>query len=348
MKAVSIRVSKINTLSRKIAAYKPGLFILCLFFVIGCGYTQRSALSGSERVAIDKLVPQAIRIIQDGLSDSDAQIRVKAIEVVAATENSNLMPKLERLLTDSAIPVRFGAAVAIGDMRYVLARHSIKKLLSDPDESTRIAAAYALARFGASEYLNLIRQALKSKDQTAAANAVFLAGRSSDKDSLGILIELMKDVKTDDKVKFIAAESRAALGDETIFPKLWAILLSTYTDDRVLGIRAMGLLGTEQARNALVTMLSDDVLEVRLAAAEQLGTLGYTTGVPEVLDVFTKDMTSGLDKQSRQRIYISTAMAIGQIDADSLLKFLPGLLHDSSQSVRIAAAKAVIQCSKRN
>mgnify|MGYP001110137148 CR=1 FL=1 len=52
---------------------------------------------------------------------------------------------------------------------------------------------------------------------------------------------------------------------------LWTRLISAYADDRVMGIRAMGALGTPEAKNALTTMLDDPVPEVRLAAAEQVG-----------------------------------------------------------------------------
>jgi HEAT repeat protein len=125
------------------------------------------------------------------------------------------------------------------------------------------------------------------------------------------------------------------------------MLISAYADDRVVGIRAMGALGTEQAKNALITMLDDGVLEVRLAAAEQLGKLQDPIGEPEVLQVFTKNLTAGLDKESLERVNVLTALAIGQIGTKPLTKYLPQLLKDESGFVRIAAAKAVFQYAMR-
>jgi HEAT repeat protein len=115
-----------------------------------------------------------------------------------------------------------------------------------------------------------------------------------------------------------------------------------------MGVRAMGALGTEEAKNALITKLDDDVLDVRLVAAEQLGMLGETTGEAEVLKVFTKNLTSGLDKKELERVNTLTALAIGQIGTANLTKFLPQLLKNESKFVRIAAAKAVFQCTAKN
>ena len=133
------------------------------------------------------------------------------------------------------------------------------------------------------------------------------------------------------------------LHDERIYPKLWTQLISAYADDRILGIRAMGELGTEQAKNAILTMLDDTVPEVRLAAAEQLGKLGEPVGQAKVAEVFEKDLLAGMDMESRQRVKVLSALAIGEIDSESLARHLPPLLKDSSKPVRLAAAKAVLR-----
>ena len=93
----------------------------------------------------------------------------------------------------------------------------------------------------------------------------------------------MQRKDSNDKVRFQAIESIAMLGDERILPKIWAIVYSGYADDRIIGIRAMGALGTAKAKDVLITKLDDEVLEVRLAAAEQLGKLKDPIGEPEVV-----------------------------------------------------------------
>jgi HEAT repeat protein len=319
----------------------------CAVFILGCNkFSQETYLPRGG--SIDKLVPEAEQIIQEGLSDGDPLIRTNTIEVIAATKQIKLMPKVQRLLEDDFVPVRFAAALAVGDLKYSFAESSVRQLLKDRDENVKIAADYALCKLGVSSGFELVRKAAASSDQTVRANAVLLLGKSGDKNSLKVLYWALRNKDSDDKVRLQAAEAIARLGDERIYPKLWAMLISIYADDRVMGVSAMGLLGTEGAKNALITKLDDDILEVRLAAAEQLGMLGETIGEAEVLKVFTKNLTAGLDKEELKRVNTLTALAIGRIGTANLIKFLPQLLENESKLVRIAAAKAVIQCTMKN
>ncbi|MFA5251581.1 MAG: HEAT repeat domain-containing protein [Phycisphaerae bacterium] len=294
-----------------------------------------------------KLLPEANKIIQEGLSDSNPVIRANTIEVIVETKQTKLMPRVQRLLEDDFVPVRFAAALAVGDLKYSFAENSVKRLLKDKDENIRIAADYATSKLGTGSGFELVRKAVASSDQTVRANAALLLGRSGDKNSLKWLWWTLQSKDSDYKARFNAAEAIARLGDERIDEKLLAMLISTYADDRVMGIKAMGALGTEKAKDFLITKLDDDVLEVRLVAAEQLGMLGETTGEAEVLKVFTKNLTAGMDKEELERVNMLTALAIGQIGTASVTKFLPQLIKNESKLVRIAAAKAVIQCTIR-
>jgi len=323
------------------------LFSVYFFLFCGCEdslqttYTPLGVTSGDLR-------SEAIQIIRDGLDDENPLIRANAIEVVAATRQIRLMPKVQRLLGDQSVPVAFAAALAIGDVEYSLAKNEVAELIQDENENIRIAGVYAMRRVGYPVSFELLQKAIASDDQTIRANAALLLGKSGDESALKFLYWALQHEDSDDKVRFQAAEGIAMLGDERIYPKLWAMLISAYADDRVVGVKAMGALGTVKAKNALFTMLDDDILEVRLAAAEQLGRLGDTTGEPEVLDVFAKNLTAGLDKQSHERVNVLTALAIGQIGTKPLIKYLAQLLRDESKFVRVAAAKAVLQYTMKD
>lgn len=323
-------------------------FMACALFIFGCNDSLRSDYVYLDVVSMDELVPEATRIVREGLTDDDPRIRANAIEVIAATKRVKLMPKVHRLLQDDFVPVRFAAALAVGDFEYSFAKASVKQLLEDKDANVRIAADYAMSKLGSGSGFELVRKAIVSSDQTVRANAAFLLGKSGDESSLKWLWWALQNEDSDYKARFNAAEAIARLGDERIDEKLLAMLISAYADDRVVGVKAMGALGTEKAKDFLITKLDDDVLEVRLAAAEQLGMLGETTGELEVLEVFTKNLTAGLDKDSLERVNVLTALAIGQIGTANLTKFLPQFLQDESQFVRIAAAKAVFQCTTKH
>jgi hypothetical protein len=362
-----------DALRRKIGKLESTVLWCCLLCVCGllavCGCNE-SYKSKPVSTDVDSLVPEAVRIIEEALADTDPSIKDNAIEVVAATRQIKLMPKVRQLLTDEFVPVRFTAALAVGDMQYRFAKESVSKLLKDRDENVRIAAAYALVKLGFADNVGLIRKAITSKDQEIRANAALILGKTGDPCQLGLLNWALSDKDSGDKVRFQVAEAMAMLKDDRVYPKLWTMLISAYADDRVIGVKAMGLLGTKPAKDALITMLDDKVLEVRLAAAEQLGALGNYQGQSEVLDVFRRDLTAGMDAEGIERVHTFTALAIGQIlrsgtpagvrlgtpnggtaasaqgRPTAVTEFLPGLLKSQFKHVRIAAAKAVLQCAK--
>lgn len=290
---------------------------------------------------------QARQIVADSLADPSPQIRANAIEVVATTREIRLMPRVQKLLADEVVPVRFAAAVAVGDLEYALARNEVANLLDDPNPNIKIAASYAVFRLGAPEYYKVLSNSLAHDDQTVRANAALLLGKSGKQEGVPYLYWTLQRADSADKVVLQAAESIAMLKDPRIYPKLWTRLISAYADDRMIGIQAMGALGTEEAKNALVTMLDDKVPEVRLAAAEQLGRLGDRIGEPEVLTAIEKDIAGGMDAQGQERIKMLTALAIGEIGAPSLTRHLPSLLRDPSKVVRLAAAKAVLRSAAK-
>jgi HEAT repeat protein len=291
----------------------------------------------------NSLVQDATQIIRTALADPDPATRVNAIEVVATSRRIRLIPKVRRLLKDDFVPVRFAAVLAVGDLEYSLADKSLRALLRDKNENIRIAALYALGKIGSPDTVEQIRKAITSTDQTVRANAALLLGKSSDNNPLTrqVLWWTLRRQDSGDMVRLQTAEAIAMLGDERIYPKLWSMLISAYADDRVMGIKAMGALGTLQAKDSLITMLDDDIVEVRLAAAEQLGMLKDPAGESVVLDVFSKNLTAKLDPPSRERLNVRTALAIGRIGTPSLTRYLPSLLRDESKMVRIAAAMAV-------
>jgi len=330
----------------------------CLLAVVVCGCGGPSgpstsfrrppqpAYTGTRRPLRGDPESEARAILLEGLADVDPRIRANAIEAIATTREIPLLPKIQRMLEDSAVPVRFLAALSIGDLEYGLAKEDVQKLLDDPDANVRMAAAYALLRLGESDHFSTIRDAVASKDQTIRANAALLLGKSGQEEALRFLYWALQQPDSGDKVLLQAAESIAMLGDHQIYPKLWTRLISAYADDRMIGVRAMAALGSEDAKNALLTVLDDAVLEVRLAAATQLGTLGDKSGEQEVRDVFEKNLLVGMDPDSAHRVKVLVALAIGEVGTASLARYLPELLQDPSRTVRLAAAKAVLRLSR--
>lgn len=317
---------------------------LAMLPMLGCQKPEPSpGLFSSPPSLSGDLPSQAGQILINGLADPDPQIRANSVEVVVTTRQVRFMPRVQKLLGDEAVPVKFLAVMAVGDLEYAMARNNVGPLLNDPNPNIKMAAAYAMMKLGDAQFYKVFRDQVTSEDQTVRANAALLLGKSDQKDAIRFLYWTLQRPDSSDKVVLQALESIALQHDERIYPKLWSRLISAYADDRLLGIRAMGALGTEQAKNAIITMLDDGVLEVRLAAADQLGKLGEPIGEAKVAEVFDKNLLAGMDPESQLRVKVLSALAIGEIGSESLGKYLPPLLHDPSKPVRLAAAKAVLR-----
>ena len=319
-------------------------FALMFFMPIllgGCGAALTPNPSAPEP---GKLRQQAVNIMRTALASDDPLIRCQAIETVAATETLALMPQIHKLLKNDYVLVRFAAALAIGDMRYPPARRSLMMLREKGDERSRLAAAYALLRLGYDNNWPQITQALQSSDQSLRANAVMVLSKLEGERALNMLYWAKDADDSDITVRLQAAEGIAKLGDKRIYSKLWTLLISKYIENKIIGICAMADLGTEDSKDAIITMLGDDVPEIRLTAAGQLGKLGYDLGEPEVLTVLRERSYAGAEEPAQIRIKTLAAMAIGYIGTDALKAYLPELLSDNNPSVRLAAANAVFQC----
>ena len=259
--------------------------LVTLVFQVGCnegssrGVGGGSIASTGSRVDVEGLRDHAVRIVRQGLGSENSYVRAMSIEVVSTTRRMELMPMVTELLDDKTVPVRFGAALAVGDTGYRAGEFAAIEMLDDADMNVRIAGAYALAKLGRVEKTELIRDALKSDNKTVRANSALLLGKLGNKSDIDRLYGLLSSAESADKEKLQVVESLAMLGDRRVFQsKLWPLLISKYSDDRIIGIRGMGALGTTDSRNAILTMLEDDILEVRLCAAEQLSRLGNRSG----------------------------------------------------------------------
>lgn len=321
-------------------------------FCFGCEETGRTVSDSSyntkpERINVARLHDKAIEIVKESLNDNNNLARTQAIEVVSTTRRTELMPYVTNLLRSNSVPVRFSAAMAVGDTQYYGGEFAVKRLLKDSDENVRIAAAYALTKLGRTGLSDNIRNALESNNQTIRANAALLIGKLGNKNDIELLYSAIKRTDSADKVKLQSVESLAMLGDEGIYrSKLWPLLISKYADDRVFGIQAMGHLRSKKAKDAIATMLRDDIPEIRVVAAGELGKLGDKSGASEVESYMThllyRSDAATIADQSR----IFVAMAIGQIKDPALTRHLPDLLEDRSANVRLTAAAAVLVLEK--
>jgi HEAT repeat protein len=315
--------------------------IMLALFAAGCTQQQTASAKapGESSVNTKMLKPRAKIILEKALKSEHSRLRSPAIEIVVDTGQNDMLPHITRLTTDKIVPVRFNATVALGDMRSLSCEAIVRKGLSDPNVNVRIAAAYSLVKMNQPQFVEQLRAAAKSSDQTVRANAALLLGKTGDPENIELLYQVLQANDSIDKVRLQAVESIALLGDERMYrSKLWALLISKFSDDRVIGIRGMGALNTLEAKNAIVTMLQDDVLEVRLAAAEQLARMGDNRGEELIHQYFRENPDlNKLDMATKTAV-----MAIGPLNSQRLNSYLPKALDSQSPYIQLIAARSVL------
>lgn len=318
----------------------------CVCLLNGCVTTPVTAPAPAPAEATvhpTALKAKAVEILRASLKNSNPYIRSNAIEVAAETQQKEMMPEIVRLMDDMAVAVRFSAVTAGGDMLCFGCEQDVRKRLSDEDENVRVAAAYSLCKLNTPEFHTTLREAVESSDQTVRANAVLLLGKVGDTEDMALLYKVMRDESSSEQVKIQAVDSLARLKDYRLYrSKLWALLISKYADDRAMGIRGMGALGTPEAKNAIITMMGDDIMEVRLCAADQLGRLGDLTGKDQVLDYLKKSA----DLNEANLANRLAVMAIGHIGTSDLVAYLPKALNSPSDMIRLTGAHAVLLLTK--
>ncbi|MHC4791297.1 MAG: HEAT repeat domain-containing protein [Planctomycetota bacterium] len=158
-----------NAQNQKLTAKRYKAYIVLLssaifaaLFVFGCN-EQVQIISLDRTGNIENFGPEAKQIVQSSLADDEAIIRVNAIEVVADTGQIELMPKVQRLLKDDFVPVRFAACLAAGDLQYRLSESTLKQLLTDRDGNVRIAAAYAMLKLGDADSFTILPPCFSAK-----------------------------------------------------------------------------------------------------------------------------------------------------------------------------------------
>jgi HEAT repeat protein len=270
-------------------------------------------------------------------------MRNHAIEIAIETQQRQLMPEILSKLNDPSVAVRFTAAIAIGEMDCKTCQDQLTRSLKDSNENVRIAAAYSSILLGNTSQYQIVRDAALSADSTLRANALLLLGKLGNKDDLELMHKALEDTEAADKVHMQAVDSIARLKDVRIYrSKLWPLLISKYADDRVMGILGMGALGTADAKEAIQTMLQDDVLEVSLCAAGELGRMGDKSGMNKLVTYFQTNP----DLNQATMATGTGIMAIGRTKATNLTGYLDKALSSQSTYIRLAAAQSVLLLMK--
>ncbi|HAL44588.1 MAG TPA: hypothetical protein DCP47_01485 [Phycisphaerales bacterium] len=311
------------------------------FLIITLGILSNFAFAEIDKQA----VKEAKKIVAAGMRSTDDRVRANAVEAAFVSDDSDLINDIVSLLDDPSVVVRFSAAVALGDLNQTQSKAKLIEMTKDKNLNVVMASSYALYKMGGdAKYLKKIEENAMDKNQTIRSNAAYLLGKTGKQECLPLLYKIKDSSESSNTAAFNATEAIARLGDEKIYKKIWTMLISVFADDRYMGAQAMAAFGGQKGADALVSMLEDEICEVRLAAAGKLGTLGEATGKTVVKEYLMGPVPEKKDEANRCNVM--AALAIGEIGEDTLAGYLPKMLKSDSPYVQLAAAKSLLMLDK--
>ncbi|MFW5681997.1 MAG: HEAT repeat domain-containing protein [Phycisphaeraceae bacterium] len=286
---------------------------------------------------------KAIREVIAASKSDDPFLRANAIEAMRP------LPERARALInlgvdDPASVVRFAALMTAGELRMQHVEQAAKRRLNDPSQSVRAAAIYACQAAGEPVNPTPLADMLASRDPNIRANAVMVVARLGQPGSIEMIKEAtrapMRRASAEERAitRVQVAEAVVRLGDEKSLDAIRAAAYSPFDEVKVLAILTLGRLEDKAMAAALVPMLKNEPIEVRLAAARSLGQMGEINGMRTAIEGSQSD---------NPPVRAQAAFTLADIRHERCRDALLALLDDRSPQVRLSAAAGVIELTAR-
>lgn len=282
---------------------------------------------------------RAIREVIAASKSDDPFLRANAIEAMRPLPE-RARPLVKLGVDDPRAVVRFAALMTAGELRMRDVAESAQRRLKDPSPSVRAAAIYACRVVGLSVDPTPLADMLASRDPSVRANAVMVVSRLGQPGAIAMIKGAtrapMRRASAEERAitRVQVAEAVVRLGDERSLDAIRAAAYSPFDEVKVLAILTLGRLEDKAMAAALVPMLEDEPIEVRLAAARALGQMGEVNGLRSALE----------GSESEQApVRAQAAFALADIANPRSRDRLVALLEDPSAQVRLSAAAGVLE-----
>jgi HEAT repeat protein len=296
-------------------------------------------------------------VLLQSIHSNDPLVRTHAIEAIVKTMGASQGRILLQGLHDSAVSVRYAAAMGIGDVKYRPALPRLLEIVKNPQSDQRVvgAAIYALHQMGNNTYTGQLASLLHSELAEGRATAATVMGKMGETSAIGPLKSMLETEKTP-AVRLAAVEALARLGDQRSGQMLESYAKQYFLDLRLAVIPTIGELRVPDADRVLKQLLyyPKNPPRVRVAAAGAMGMLGlYDENGFELArsalqnpDMLLREFygqkhaITDVERSSLQQI---GAMALGRMDNDQALAILQPYMQEPDQAVRVAAAMATLE-----
>jgi len=323
-------------------------------------------------VAIAELVnvgEPAASVLVEQIESPDAGIRAGALAVIGQVGEPRVSDAIIHLCHDTDARVRANAIAALAQFHDFRAEAQAETGMTDPDAQVRASAVFAFGRLNSPRSSQFATRALRDADARVRLNAVTVLGRLAPDNMVDLLLPLLTDANVDVRSEaarvlttyrdprlvdaYIAAmidpalsqSAMKALGvlrDARAVTPLIALLRFEGRDKRIAEanrettLNALILIGLP-AVDALIAVLHDPNMQVRLCAAQALGAIGDRRALLPLQE-------AARDAEPKMRIAAVTALGLlGDVEAEPVLI---NALKDTDPAVGSAAARAL--CGTQN
>jgi HEAT repeat protein len=281
-------------------------------------------------------------------------IQCNALESLAAVNVEGAGMELAQALRDPHLPVKFAAAMGLGDLGYEPALPVLLEMAKDPQVNPKLLAAviYALHRLGDDTYTGELGRLLYQEDKSIRATAILVMGKMGESGAIPLLRNVQEEDKRD-VVQLQVVEALAELGDERSIIQLEPWTKSQYIEDRLIAIEALGKVNNPRVLALLQKIYEDSRQDpiVRVATIRAMANLYRCVGFEPALQAAqnpggvllqARGAKAKLPPADVRTLQVLSVLALGKLNNVQAVPTLQGLLKSPDGVVRVSAARSIL------
>lgn len=241
------------------------------------------AIYALEKVESKKVGGRIAKFLEP---DRPAIVRAYTARTLGKQKYAGAVDGLCKALESDDIRLVVNAANALGDIGKAKAVEPLGKVLaSHPSHHARTAAATALGKIKKKRGKEFLIQALMDPSTEVRVASIYALTAI-----LGDNARMFIDQAMDDGSLLVRAAAVECIGEAEIEDRAGDLMKMAQEDDEVImreaAVKALGHIDEDAVPPFLVKMLSDDDWVVATVAAEGIGELGYSEGVPALVAAY--------------------------------------------------------------
>ena len=274
--------------------------------------------------------PIAAALLINALKDSDPEIRLKAVQILA--DNNKIEPLIPILANDDDWLVRAEALKAVYEAKKKKALPYLKIALQDKEPSVREEAVSYISKIKTRDTMPVLISAMNDSNRDVKRKAINALA------SFGLEEPIINLFNDDDPL--VKEEVLKVLVDIQS-PAVSNLLLMGLWDERVnIRRRSAYFLSQERYKHSLeplIGALNDSDMIVRIYTAEALGNLGDQRALPQLLEALTNTKDNSLINVVKNSI--SKLKPVEELPEEAVDHYKKGIAHQNRREFDKAIAE---------